>query len=47
MTEAWNVNIHYDATVAGCVPATATSVLDVGCGDGVLAARLARRVPRR
>jgi SAM-dependent methyltransferase len=39
----WNVNIHYDATLAACVPATAVDVLDVGCGDGFLAARLARR----
>ena len=27
-----------------CMPASATSVLDVGCGDGLLAARLASRV---
>jgi 2-polyprenyl-3-methyl-5-hydroxy-6-metoxy-1,4-benzoquinol methylase len=40
VAEPWNVNIHYDATLAGCVPATARSVLDVGCGDGFLAARL-------
>jgi ubiquinone/menaquinone biosynthesis C-methylase UbiE len=45
MNEPWNVNIHYDATLDRCVPATATSVLDVGCGDGFLAARLSRRVP--
>jgi SAM-dependent methyltransferase len=42
----WNVNIHYDARLAGCVPASATAVLDAGCGDGFLAARLARCVPR-
>jgi SAM-dependent methyltransferase len=42
----WNVNIHYDARLAGCVPVAAEAVLDVGCGDGFLAARLARRVPR-
>lgn len=42
----WNVNIHYDARLADCVPAAAAAVLDVGCGDGFLAARLARRVPR-
>lgn len=41
----WNVNIHYDARLADCVPVSATDVLDVGCGDGFLAARLARRVP--
>jgi 2-polyprenyl-3-methyl-5-hydroxy-6-metoxy-1,4-benzoquinol methylase len=42
----WNVNIHYDATLAAYVPAAAGAVLDVGCGDGFLAARLARTVPR-
>lgn len=41
----WNINIHYDARLATCVPASATTVLDVGCGDGFLAAQLARRVP--
>src|SRR5215470_13023028 len=46
MAEPWNVNIHYDARLAACVPATARSALDVGCGDGFLAARLARRVPQ-
>ena len=25
-----NVNIHYDARLAACIPATATVVLDVG-----------------
>ena len=45
MAELWNVNIHYDARLAACVPAAARSVLDVGCGDGFLAARLAGRVP--
>jgi ubiquinone/menaquinone biosynthesis C-methylase UbiE len=46
MTDPWNVNIHYDARLDGCVPASARSALDVGCGDGFLAARLTRRVPR-
>jgi ubiquinone/menaquinone biosynthesis C-methylase UbiE len=45
MTGPWNANIHYDGRLDACVPASATSVLDVGCGDGFLAARLARRVP--
>ena len=45
MDRPWNVNIHYDARLAACVPATAVAVLDVGCGDGFLAALLARRVP--
>jgi SAM-dependent methyltransferase len=45
MAGPWNANIHYDARLAGCVPASAASVLDVGCGDGFLAVRLAHRVP--
>ena len=43
--EPWNINIHYDALLDAKVPPTADRVLDVGCGDGFLAARLARRVP--
>lgn len=46
MAEPWNVNIHYDAQLDACVPPSALSVLDVGCGDGFLAARLALRVPQ-
>jgi protein-L-isoaspartate O-methyltransferase len=45
MAKPWNVNIHYDALLDRCVPTTASSVLEVGCGDGFLAARLARRIP--
>jgi 2-polyprenyl-3-methyl-5-hydroxy-6-metoxy-1,4-benzoquinol methylase len=41
----WNINIHYDALLESKVPPGARRVLDVGCGDGFLAARLARRVP--
>lgn len=44
MDEPWNANIHYDRRLDACVPETARSVLDVGCGDGFLAARLARRL---
>ncbi|MCV7101823.1 class I SAM-dependent methyltransferase [Mycobacterium palustre] len=40
----WNINIHYDALLESKVPSGARRVLDVGCGDGFLAARLARRV---
>jgi ubiquinone/menaquinone biosynthesis C-methylase UbiE len=43
--QPWNVNIHYDALLESQVPPTARRVLDVGCGDGFLAARLTRRVP--
>ncbi|RUP06832.1 MAG: class I SAM-dependent methyltransferase [Mycobacterium sp.] len=42
----WNINIHYDALVDRLVPGGAQQVLDVGCGDGFLAARLAERIPR-
>jgi 2-polyprenyl-3-methyl-5-hydroxy-6-metoxy-1,4-benzoquinol methylase len=45
MAGPWNANIQYDGRLDACVPASATSALDVGCGDGFLAARLARRVP--
>jgi 2-polyprenyl-3-methyl-5-hydroxy-6-metoxy-1,4-benzoquinol methylase len=45
MAEPWNINIHYDGKLDSSVPHQATSALDVGCGDGFLAARLARRVP--
>jgi 2-polyprenyl-3-methyl-5-hydroxy-6-metoxy-1,4-benzoquinol methylase len=42
----WNVNIHYDGKLDTCVPAWAGSVLEVGCGDGFLAARLSQRISR-
>jgi 2-polyprenyl-3-methyl-5-hydroxy-6-metoxy-1,4-benzoquinol methylase len=46
MAEPWKINIHYDGKLDKCVPPQASSVLEVGCGDGFLAARLSRRVPR-
>ncbi|TDC52028.1 class I SAM-dependent methyltransferase [Jiangella ureilytica] len=45
MREPWNANLHYDARLADLVPAGARAVLEVGCGDGFLAARLAERSP--
>ncbi|OSC36880.1 class I SAM-dependent methyltransferase [Mycobacterium decipiens] len=45
MDQPWNVNIHYDALLDSEVPPSARRVLDVGCGDGFLAARLAQRIP--
>jgi 2-polyprenyl-3-methyl-5-hydroxy-6-metoxy-1,4-benzoquinol methylase len=42
--QPWNINIHYDALLESTVPLAARRVVDVGCGDGFLAARLARRV---
>jgi ubiquinone/menaquinone biosynthesis C-methylase UbiE len=41
----WNINIHYDALLDSRVPLKIERVLDVGTGDGFLAARLAERVP--
>ena len=36
----WNHNIHYHGVVLGAVPGGARSALDVGTGDGLLAADL-------
>ena len=41
----WNHNVHYHRLVLDSVPAGARDVLDVGCGEGMLARRLRRTVP--
>jgi SAM-dependent methyltransferase len=41
----WNHNIHYHRVVLDAVPAGARSALDVGTGDGLLAADLRVLVP--
>ena len=41
----WNHNIHYQPLLVDAVPTTATTALDVGTGDGMLARRLRERVP--
>jgi 2-polyprenyl-3-methyl-5-hydroxy-6-metoxy-1,4-benzoquinol methylase len=38
----WNANIHYHPVVLASIPREARRVLDVGCGDGILSAALAR-----
>lgn len=40
--QLWNANIHYHSLVIEAIPHGAHRVLDVGCGDGILAARFAR-----
>lgn len=43
--ERWDHNIHYHPLILKAVPAGCQRALDVGCGEGMLARRLARRVP--
>jgi SAM-dependent methyltransferase len=43
--QRWNHNIHYHRVVLEAVPAGARSALDVGTGDGLLAADLRTLVP--
>jgi ubiquinone/menaquinone biosynthesis C-methylase UbiE len=39
----WNHNVHYQPVILNAVPPGCRTALDVGCGDGLLAARLADR----
>ncbi len=39
----WNHNVHYQPVILGAVPPRCGLALDVGCGDGMLACRLAER----
>ncbi len=41
-TAAWNHNIHYHGVVLRALPSNCRRALDVGCGQGLLARRLAR-----
>ncbi|MBV9793776.1 MAG: class I SAM-dependent methyltransferase [Actinobacteria bacterium] len=43
MTGYWNHNVYYQPLILGAVPPNCGSALDVGCGDGLLASRLATR----
>ena len=42
-TDYWNHNVHYQPVILGAVPAGCSDALEVGCGDGSLADRLAER----
>ena len=39
----WNHNVHYQPVILSAVPPGCRTALDVGCGDGLLVARLAER----
>jgi 2-polyprenyl-3-methyl-5-hydroxy-6-metoxy-1,4-benzoquinol methylase len=39
----WNYNTHYHSWLLAHVPPTAQTALDVGCGDGLLANKLAHQ----
>ncbi len=39
----WNHNVHYQPVILDAVPPGCDTALDVGCGDGLLAGRLAGR----
>jgi ubiquinone/menaquinone biosynthesis C-methylase UbiE len=41
--DVWNHNVHYQPVILGAVPPGCGPALDVGCGDGMLACRLADR----
>ncbi|MEV0613268.1 class I SAM-dependent methyltransferase [Nonomuraea sp. NPDC050404] len=40
----WNHNVHYQSLVMKLMPAHCERALDIGCGDGLLASKLAARV---
>jgi SAM-dependent methyltransferase len=43
ISDYWNHNVHYQPLILDAVPTGCRVALDVGCGDGLLACRLAAR----
>jgi len=41
--EYWNHNVHYQRVILDAVPEGCRNAVDVGCGDGLLACKLAAR----
>ena len=39
----WNHNVHYQRVILDAVPDACGAAVDVGCGDGLLACKLAAR----
>jgi ubiquinone/menaquinone biosynthesis C-methylase UbiE len=39
----WNHNVHYQRVILEAVPVGCGAAIDVGCGDGMLASKLAAR----
>jgi ubiquinone/menaquinone biosynthesis C-methylase UbiE len=42
-TDYWNHNVHYQPVILDAVPPGCKAALDIGCGDGMLACKLAAR----
>lgn len=43
-TAPWNHNIHYHPHLLAALPARCNRALDIGCGEGILARKLRRRI---
>lgn len=41
--EYWNHNVHYQRLILDVVPVGCAAAIDIGCGDGLLACKLAAR----
>ncbi len=43
LSQRWNHNLHYHEAVLEALPVAGSDVLDVGCGEGMLAAQIQAR----